>query len=58
MDTCMLDTTEIVAAEGDEVVIFGSPTLPVWEVAQNIGTIPYELLTGISRRVNRVYYQE
>lgn len=58
MDTCMLDTTEIVAAEGDEVVIFGSPALPVWEVAQNIGTIPYELLTGISRRVNRVYYQE
>lgn len=58
MDTCMLDTTEIMAAEGDEVVIFGAPALPVWEVAQNIGTIPYELLTAISRRVNRVYYQE
>lgn len=58
MDTCMIDTTGISVAEGDEVIIFGPPALSVTEVAQSIDTIAYELLTGISRRVNRIYYQE
>ena len=43
--------------EGDEVIVFG-PELPVSEMAKWIGTIPYEILTGISQRVKRVYFQE
>ena len=58
MDTCMIDITGITAAENDEVAIFGPPALPVEAVAESMGTIAYELLTSVSRRVNRVYYQE
>ena len=43
--------------EGTEVVIFGD-LHPVAELAREIGTIPYEVLTGISRRVKRIYYYE
>jgi alanine racemase len=43
--------------EGDEVIIF-SDQHPVTELAEAIGTIPYEVLTGISRRVKRIYYYE
>ena len=43
--------------EGDEVIIFG-PELPVESLAAAAGTIPYEIMTGISQRVRRVYYQE
>jgi alanine racemase len=43
--------------EGDEVIIFGDEH-PVTELAARIGTIPYEVLTGISRRVKRVYFYE
>jgi alanine racemase len=39
------------------VIIFGEPN-PVWEMAKTAGTISYEILTGISGRVKRVYYQE
>lgn len=54
MDMCMLDITDIEAKEGDEVVVF--PDLA--KAAKEIGTIPYELLTGISSRVKRVYFYE
>ncbi|WP_236537133.1 bifunctional UDP-N-acetylmuramoyl-tripeptide:D-alanyl-D-alanine ligase/alanine racemase [Sphingobacterium composti Ten et al. 2007 non Yoo et al. 2007] len=54
MDMCMLDITDIDAQEGDEVIVFPDVHL----VAQRIGTIPYELLTGISTRVKRVYFYE
>ena len=57
MDMCMLDITGIDAAEGDEVVVFGKE-LPISEIARRIDTIPYEILTGISQRVKRVYYYE
>lgn len=57
MDMCMLDITGIDAREGDEVIVFGSD-YPIAEVAKDAGTIPYEILTGISRRVKRVYFQE
>ncbi|MDX2003129.1 MAG: bifunctional UDP-N-acetylmuramoyl-tripeptide:D-alanyl-D-alanine ligase/alanine racemase [Chitinophagales bacterium] len=58
MDMCMLDITHIhIAKEGDEVIAFG-PELPVQQVAAWAGTIPYEILTGISSRVKRVYFQE
>jgi len=57
MDMCMLDVTGIKISEGDPVIIFGED-LPVSELAEKLGTIPYEILTSISTRVNRVYYQE
>ena len=43
--------------EGDEVIIFND-LHPVTELAKEIGTIPYEVLTGIPRRVKRIYYYE
>ncbi|RYD52387.1 MAG: bifunctional UDP-N-acetylmuramoyl-tripeptide:D-alanyl-D-alanine ligase/alanine racemase [Sphingobacteriales bacterium] len=55
MDMCMLDVTEIGGVrEGDEVVVFG-PELSPRLLAQWSGTITYEILTGISQRVKRVY---
>lgn len=58
MDMTMLDITHIPdAEEGDEVIVFGD-SLPVQQLAQWAGTIPYEVLSTISRRVKRVYYQE
>ncbi len=57
MDMCMIDITDIKVNENDEVIIFGD-TNPITEVAKDIGTIPYEVLTNVSRRVKRVYYQE
>jgi alanine racemase len=57
MDMCMIDITDINANENDEVIVFGE-AYPIAEVAKDIGTIPYEVLTSVSRRVKRVYYQE
>ncbi len=57
MDMTMLDITGIAAAEGDEVVVFGE-ALSVSEVAKWAQTIPYEILTNISQRVKRVYFEE
>jgi alanine racemase len=57
MDMTMIDVTGIGAQEGDEVIIFGeNPS--VMTLANELGTIPYEVLTGISERVKRVYIQE
>jgi Alr-MurF fusion protein len=58
MDMTMIDITGIPqVTEGDEVVVFGKE-LPVGQVAHWAQTIPYELLTGISQRVKRVYFEE
>lgn len=58
MDMTMIDVTGIPQVqEGDEVVVFGKE-LPVSQVAHWALTIPYELLTGISQRVKRVYFEE
>ena len=57
MDVCMLDVTDIDCKEGDQVEIFGD-NLPVTVLSDALGTIPYEVLTGISNRVQRVYIQE
>src|SRR6056297_1425471 len=57
MDMCMIDISGSDAKEGDEVIIFGEE-LPVTELAQKLGTIPYEIFTGISERVKRIYFQE
>lgn len=57
MDACMIDVTGINASEGDTVVIFGDD-MPVSEIADRLGTIPYEILTSPSPRVSRVYFRE
>ncbi|MCB0596712.1 MAG: bifunctional UDP-N-acetylmuramoyl-tripeptide:D-alanyl-D-alanine ligase/alanine racemase [Lewinellaceae bacterium] len=58
MDMCMIDVTHIpLAAEGDEVVVFGAEPAAE-ELAQAMGTIPYEVFTSVSPRVRRVYVQE
>ena len=57
MDMCMADITGCDIYEGDDVIVFGEP-IPVRELAEKLGTIPYEIFTGISERVKRVYYQE
>ena len=57
MDTTMIDVTDIDVKEGDQVIIFGEE-LPVNELSDKLGTIPYEVLTSISSRVKRVYYRE
>jgi alanine racemase len=58
MDMTMIDVTDIPdVQEGDEVILFGEE-LPVQQLAGMIGTIPYEIMTGISQRVKRVYWGE
>ena len=58
MDMSMLDLTEHnTAKEGDEVIIFGE-NLPLSLLASWSQTIPYEIMTGISQRVKRVYFEE
>lgn len=58
MDMLMIDVTDIPDAKvGGEVVVFGNG-LSVEKVAADAGTIPYEILTGISQRVKRVYFEE
>ncbi len=57
MDMSMVDVTEANAAQGDEVILFGSnPT--VSDLAKRIGTIPYEILTSVGARVKRIFYSE
>jgi alanine racemase len=57
MDMTMIDLTEVIASEGDEVEIFGKHQ-KVSSMAERIDCIPYEILTAISARVKRVYLQE
>ena len=57
MDMCTIDVSGLNVQEGDEVIIFGAG-LPVTEMARALNTIPYEVLSSISQRVKRVYFQE
>jgi alanine racemase len=57
MDVAMIDVTGIDCKEGDAVEIFGDD-LPVTVLSDVLNTIPYEVLTGISNRVKRVYFQD
>jgi alanine racemase len=57
MDVAMIDVTGIDCHEGDQVEIFGSD-LPVTVLSDTIDTIAYEVLTGVSNRVKRVYFQD
>jgi Alr-MurF fusion protein len=55
MDMTMIDVSDLEVKEGDDVIIYG-PNISLKDLAERIGTIPYELLTNISSRVKRVYY--
>lgn len=57
MDQAMVDVTGTDAHVGDTVEVFGE-RLPLQELSDRLGTIPYEVLTSVSRRVQRVYYYE
>ena len=57
MDQAMIDVTGTDAQPGDYAIIFGEQ-LSIQELADKLGTIPYEVLTSISRRVQRIYFYE
>ena len=57
MDQAMVDVTGTDAHVGDSVEVFGE-RLPLQELSDRLGTIPYEVLTSVSRRVQRVYYYD
>ena len=57
MDMCMVDLEDLQIEQGDEVIVFGeNPNIQT--LAEQINTIPYELLTSVSSRVKRIYLQE
>ena len=57
MDVAMIDVTGIPCKEGDKVEIFGD-NLPITVLSDVLETIPYEVLTSVSNRVKRIYYQD
>jgi len=57
MDVALIDVTDIPCEEGDQVEIFGKQ-LPVTVLSNILETIPYEVLTSVSNRVKRVYFQD
>ena len=57
MDQAMIDVTGTDAQPGDYAIVFGDQ-LPIQELADKLKTIPYEVLTSISRRVQRIYFYE
>jgi alanine racemase len=57
MDMCFVDVTGVECNEGDPVILFGQGDL-LQRNAAAAGTIPYEMLTSVSPRVKRVYFQE
>ena len=57
MDMMMVDVTTISCVEGNEVIVLGEDP-SILEMAKKLDTIPYEILTGISQRVKRIFYRE
>ena len=57
MDMCMIDLTGIDCKEDDTAILFNED-YPVERIAEACNTIPYEILTSISQRVKRIYFQE
>lgn len=57
MDMCMLNVSDLEVNVGDEVIVFNEQ-LTISNLAEQIDTIPYEILTNISQRVKRVYFYE
>lgn len=58
MDACMIDITDAEGADVGSSVEFFGENLPVSDVSDVLGTIPYEILTSVSPRVKRVYFRE
>ena len=57
MDICMINVTNCEVKVGDEIEIFGEHN-SIEDLANTMGTIPYEVLTSISQRVKRVFYKD
>ena len=57
MDQAMVDVTGTDARPGDSAEVFGDK-MPLQELADKLGTITYEILTSVSRRVQRIYFYE
>lgn len=57
MDMLMVDVTNVNCLPGDTVILFGKE-ITVVEIAEKVNTISYEIITGISQRVKRVFYKE
>ena len=57
MDMCFADVSGLEVAVGDDVIVFGNG-LPIGVVAAAAQTIPYEILTHISPRVPRVFFEQ
>jgi len=57
MDISLVDITGVSVKEGDEAIIFGQD-ISISELAKQLDTIPYEILTSVSPRVKRVYFKE
>ena len=57
MDVALVDVTDVPCQEGDSVEIFGK-NLPVTVLSDILETIAYEVLTGVSNRVKRIYFQD
>ncbi len=59
MDTCMVDITDVPeAVEGDRLTLFGEGELTIEAMAEVLETIPYEVLTSLKQRIQKVYLQE
>ncbi|MEW5734950.1 MAG: alanine racemase [Thermodesulfobacteriota bacterium] len=61
MDQIMVHVGDDPVAEGDPVVLWGETDqggIPLWDIAETLGTIPYELCCGVSPRVPRMYVDE
>jgi alanine racemase len=57
MDMCMLDVTDIEVNEGDDVNVFGEE-ISIYDLAKQLNTIPYEIISNLSQRIKRVYFYE
>ena len=57
MDMCMLDISAIEAREGDDVLVFGEQ-ISIYDLAKQLNTIPYEIISNLSQRIKRVYFYE
>lgn len=57
MDMCMINIGDADIKEGEEVIVFGGKK-SIYELSEAMQKSPYELLTGISSRVKRIYYYE
>jgi alanine racemase len=57
MDMTMVDITGLNAKVGDDVIVFND-VITIEEIAQKLGTIPYEILTSVNERVKRVFFSD